>query len=131
MTINVRGLANNAIQVVNPNILAQYAASTGAATDAAGKRTPSFAADVPIMIQAQAAKSSQLAHVQNLNMQSVYKNVRMWGNAQGVVRPDAKGGDLIRFPNVPGGAVQTWLVVVVLETWPEWCSVIACLQVVP
>jgi hypothetical protein len=131
MTINVRGLANGAIQVVNANIAATYYASTGAATDAAGKRTPSYAAGVAIQIQAQAAKGSDLKHVNNLNMQDVYKNVRMWGDAQGVVRPDAKGGDLLTFPNVPAGTVHTWLVVAVLETWPDWCSVVACLQTDP
>ena len=131
MTINVRGLANGAIQVVNPNIDALYAASNGYVYNAAGKRTASYLADVPVIIQAQAAKSSQLKHVENLNAQSVYKNVWMWGNAQGVVRPDAKGGDLLRFRIVPTSApplVHTWLVVLVLETWPEWCSLIVCLQ---
>jgi hypothetical protein len=129
--INVRGIANAAIQVVNQNIAATYRASTGSTTDAAGKRTPTYAANVSVQIQAQAAKGSDLKHVQNLNVQSVYKNVRMWGDTQGVVRPDAKGGDLLLFPNVPAGTVHTWLVVAVLETWPEWCSVIACLQTDP
>lgn len=128
MSINVRGIANAAIQVVNPNISATYYASTGPTTNAAGKRTPTYAAPVTVQIQAQAVKGSDLKHVENLNVQSVYKNVRMWGNAQGVVRPNVKGGDLLRFPNVPAGTIQTWLVVVVLETWPDWCSVIACLQ---
>lgn len=126
--INVRGIANAAIQPVNVNIAATYYASTGSVTNPAGKRAPSYAAAVPVQIQAQAVKGSQLEHVANVNVQSVYKNVRMWGNTQGVVRPDAKGGDLLRFPNVPAGTIQTWLVVAVLETWPEWCSLVVCLQ---
>lgn len=131
MSINVRGLANAAIQVVNPNIAASYLRSTGSVTDAAGKRAPSYAAPVTVQIQAQAAKSKDLEHVENLNMQGVYKNVRMWGDTQGIVRPEAKGGDLLLFPNVPAGTNHTWLVVAVLETWPAWCSVIACLQTDP
>lgn len=126
--INVRGIANNAIQPVNPNITAQYQASTGYTTSTAGRRTPTYAASVEVIVQAQAAKSSDLKHVENLNVQNVYRNIRMWGNTQGVVRPDAKGGDLLTFPQVPGTPAQLWLVVAVLETWPDWCSLVVCLQ---
>ena len=127
--INVRGIANAAIQVVNPNIPnVPYRASTGFTTNAAGKQTPTYAAQVLVTIQAQAASTSQLKQVEKLNMQNIYRNVRLWGNTQGVVRPDAKGGDLLTFPQVPGSAPQVWLVVKVLETWPLWCSVIVCLQ---
>lgn len=126
--INVRGIANNAIQPVNRNIVAQYLASTGYTTNAAGKRDPSFAAAVDVVIQAQAVSGSALKHIEGLNLQNVYRNVRMWGNTQGVVRPDAKGGDVLHFPQIPGGVAQKWLVTHVLETWPEWCSVIVCLQ---
>lgn len=129
--INVRGIANNAIQPVNPNIAAQYRASNGYTTNAAGKRDPVFAAAVPVVIQAQAVSGSALKHIEGLNLQNVYRNVRMWGNGQGVVRPDAKGGDMLDFPQIPGGAVQPWLVTHVLETWPEWCSLIVCLQRAP
>jgi len=129
--INVRGIANAAIQPVNPNISAQYRASIGYTISAAGKQTPDYAADVPIRIQAQAVKGKDLEHVNNLNLEAIYKNVRMWGNAQGVERPRAKGGDLLVLPNVPGETAQTWLVVAVLETWPDWCSVIACMQTDP
>ena len=126
--INVRGIANAAIQPVNQNISAFYSPSTGYTTNAAGKRASTYGASQTVQVQAQAASGSDLKHVENLNVQNVYRNVRMWGNTQGVVRPDAKGGDILQFPQIPGGAVQTWLVVAVLETWPEWCSVVACLQ---
>lgn len=126
--INVRGIANAAIQTVNPNIAALYRASTGFTTNAAGKQTPTYAAEVEVIIQAQAASTSQLKLVEKLNMQDIYRNVRMWGNTQGIVRPDAKGGDLLTFPQVPGGAPQVWKVVKVLETWRDWCSCIVCLQ---
>jgi hypothetical protein len=127
--INVRGIANAAIQPVNPNISdVPYRASTGFTTTPAGKQVPTYAAAVPVTIQAQAASTSDLKQVANLNITNIYRNVRMWGNTQGVVRPDAKGGDLLTFPQVPGGAPQVWLVVKVLETWPTWCSCIVCLQ---
>lgn len=128
MSVPLRSIANSAVQSVNPNIVANYYASTGSTTDASGKRSPAFAPVASVVIQVQAARGKDLEHVANLNMQNIYRNVRMWGNTQGVVRPDARGGDLLRFPQIPGGADQTWLVVAVLETWPTWCSLIVCLQ---
>ncbi len=126
--INVRGIANAAIQSVNKNIQADYFASTGTTTNASYKQVPTYATVQQVLIQAQAARGKDLEHVNNLNMQNVYKNVRMWGNTQGIVRIDAKGGDLLRFPQVPNAPIQTWLVVAVLETWPAWCSLVVCLQ---
>lgn len=126
--INVRGIANAAIQSVNPNIEAQYRASVGYTTTPSGKQTPNYAASVPVQIQAQAVRGKDLDHVNNLNLEAIYKNVRMWGNTQGVERPLAKGGDLLTFPNVPGANASVWLVVAVLETWPQWCSVIVQMQ---
>lgn len=131
MTINVRGIANAAIQPVNENIPAQYLASTGYTTNAAGKRVGTYAAAVPVMIQAQAARGKDLEHIDGLNMQAVYKNVRMWGNTQGVQRVTAKGGDLLYFPEVPAGTLRVWKVEAVLETWATWCSLIVCLQTDP
>lgn len=127
--MNLRAIANAAIQTVNPNITVSYRASTGFTTSSAGKQTATYATAVSLQAQVQAAKGSDLEHVANLNMERVYRNVRMFGNTQGIVRPDAKGGDLLDFPQVPTGTAQTWLVVAVLETWPDWCSVIVCLQV--
>lgn len=126
--INVRGIANAAIQQVNPNIAAQYIKALNFTTDAAGVQTPTYAASATVQIQAQAATGKDLKHVEKINMQSVYKNVRMFGDAQGVVRAEAKGGDLFQFPNVPGGPVHVWLVLAVVETWPTWCSVLAVMQ---
>lgn len=126
--INVRGIANAAIQPVNPNITAKLYSSTGSTESASYKQLPTYAAEVDVQVQVQAVRAKDLEHIANLNLQALYRNARMWGNTQGVVRPDAKGGDLLRFPQVPGGADQTWLVVAVLETWPAWCSLIVQLQ---
>jgi hypothetical protein len=126
--INVRGIANAAIQPVNPNGPGVLRSSTGYTTDAAGKRTPSYAANAAVVLQVQAAKTSQLEHVENLNLQNTYRNVRMEGNTQGAVRVTGKGGDLLQFPETPGGTIRVWLVVAVLETWRDWCSLIVCLQ---
>lgn len=126
--MNLRAIANAAIQSVNPDIGIGYSASTGYTTNAAGTQLPTYASAVSVRAQVQAVRGKDLEHVANLNLQNLYRNVRMFGNTQGIVRPDAKGGDLLTFAQVPAGTIQTWLVVAVLETWPEWCSVIVCLQ---
>lgn len=130
--INVRSIANGAIQAINPNIVAPFYANTGpSAPNAAGRITPTFAAPVNTTIQVQAAKASMLEHFEGLNMQAVYRNVRMWGNSQGVVRVNQQGGDMLQFPETIGGPVRWWKVEGVLETWANslgWCSLLVSLQ---
>lgn len=129
--INLREMANAAIQPVNENISVLYRASSGYTTNAASKRTPSYETEVDLQAQVQAVTGRLLAHMEKLNIQGVLRNVRMFGNTQGLVRINAKGGDLLRFPQSPGAERNTWLVVHVLETWPDWCSVIVSLQTDP
>lgn len=126
--MNLHAIVRGAITTVNPDTTAGYQKATGYTTSAAGKRTPAYAASVDVPAQVQAAGGSDLEHTEYLNIAGVYRAVYMYGNTQGVVRPDAKGGDLLSFAQVPGGTVQTWLVIKVDETWPDWCRVIVCLQ---
>lgn len=129
--INVRAIANAAIQPVNPDVEVGYRKSNGYTTDAAGKRTPQYLASVPTRAQVQKLDGKKLEHIAGLNLQGVFRTVRIAGNAQGAVRAAAQGGDLFDFPEVPGGPSRTWLVVTVFETWPDWCSVGVALQVNP
>lgn len=126
--MNLRQLANTVTQVTNPNISATWRQSTGYTTDAAGRRTPGYAADVTIQVQVQAVTGQALQHVDGLNIQGVLRSVHIYGNAQGVVRVTEEGGDLLLFPEIPGGTTRTWKVVTVMETWPDWSHVIVQLQ---
>lgn len=63
-----------------------------------------------------------------LNIEGVARSVHMVGNVQGVVRADQKGGDILQFPEMPGGTVRNWRVVSVMETWPTYSRVLAILQ---
>jgi hypothetical protein len=129
--MNLRAIANAAIQGVNPNIAVTYLASSGSTTSASGRQTPTYAAPLTVQAQVQAATGEMLKHVQPISQQAVYRNVRTVEDAQGIVRVQAKGGDLFRFPLRPGEQSYTWKVVHVLETWPEWCSVVVELQTDP
>ena len=126
--INVRALANTVTQRVNPNIWGDWIQSAGGyTTDAAGKRTPvTYTQTVEMQVQGLAGKD--LAHTDGLNIQGVLRSVIMYGNVQGVVRSAQRGGDVLQFPEVPNGAVMSWRVVSVMETWPTWARVIVALQ---
>lgn len=125
--MNLRQLANGVTQNINPNIPATWIQSTGYTTAADGKRTPTTSSST-IQIQAQGLSASDMRHVDALNIEGVVRSVHMYGNVQGVVRADQKGGDILQFPEIPGGASRNWLIVQVMETWPEWSRVLVVLQ---
>jgi hypothetical protein len=63
-----------------------------------------------------------------MNIQGVMRSVHIFGNIQGVVRIDQQGGDILQFPELPGGAIRNWKVIQVMETWPTWSRVLVALQ---
>jgi len=60
--------------------------------------------------------------LESQNIQGVSRAIYLYEDAQSVVRPLGKGGDLLIFDNM------TWLVTVVFETWSDWCKVGVTLQ---
>jgi hypothetical protein len=132
MGLNLHGLVRGAIAAVNPDITGQWLVSTGYTQDAAYAQIPTYADPVDVALQVQPMSAGDLQHPNMLNVQGVKRAVYMYGNAQGVVRIDAKGGDLLKFPQVQGGQAYIWLVAGVLETWtPDglgWCKVGVVLQ---
>lgn len=125
--MNLRGIANSLTQAINANQTVVWQRSTGFTTDASGKRTPTFSTS-NVQAQIQAIDGGDLQHLDSLNMQGVFRSVYLYGNVAGVVRADQKGGDILKFPQVPGGPVYSWMVTLVRETWPQWCRVIVTLQ---
>ncbi len=124
--MNLHGLVRAAITTVNPDIDATLIKSTGY-TVLNYVQTPTYSV-APVRIQVQGVKPSTLQHMDALNIQGVLRQVHMYGNTAGVVRPDGTGGDLLNFPQAAGGDVQSWKVVAVLETFPDWCSLVVQLQ---
>lgn len=127
MSIDVFGIANAAIQAVNEDIPAIWRRSNGYLIDDAGIQIPQYI-DTAIKVQSQAVSGDALAFTDGLDIQGVMRSVYMYGNVQGVVRSDERGGDLLMFPQIPGNPNQTWKVVTVVETWPGWAHVIVVLQ---
>lgn len=126
--MNLRPLANALTRVTNSNQDILWLQSFGFTTDAAGKRTPTFAPAQTISAQIQPLSGGDLRHADAQNMQGVLRTVYLYGDVEGVVRADQKGGDILKFPETPGGLQRNWLVNQVMETWPTWCRVIVTLQ---
>lgn len=126
--MNLHGTVRGAITSINPDVLCPYYVSTPYTQDATFKQAPQYAAPVNVMCQIQALTGKDLRHEALQNIEGLLRGVYMYGNTQGVDRSNLKGGDLIRFAQVPSGTVQTWKVVCVLETWPDWSKVAVVLQ---
>lgn len=126
--MNLHGIVRTAIKTVNPEIDATLLKNTGNTTANDGKRTPVYEKHSDVKIQVQGVSSHDLQHVDSLNIQGVLRKVYLLGNWAGAIRADQRGGDIMKFPQVPGADVQDWLVVAVTETWADWCAVIVCLQ---
>lgn len=129
--MRLRSLANGLIGSVNPNTAAQLLHSTGYATGADGSSTPAYTT-TSVRVQVQALSAPQIQHLDSLNIQGVLRNARLNGDWRGVYRPGSQGGDLITFGTTPDVRADlrgtTWLVVQVLETWADWCSLAIQLQ---
>jgi len=125
--MNLSAIANRATQRVTANIPITWMQSQGYTTSDSGSRTPNVVA-VQCSGQVQGVTAQELQHIDGLNIEGVMRKVYLNGNAQGVVRADSKGGDTLQFPETSGGVARSWLVIAVLETWPDWCSVLVRLQ---
>ncbi len=125
--MNLHGIVRGVISAVNPDQTIALLRSTGYTTDAASKQIPTFAT-LTGPAQVQASSGKDIERMNNLNIQGIFRTVYLYGNWVGIVRADSKGGDILKFPQVPGAVVQDWKIVNVKETWPDWCSVIVCLQ---
>lgn len=134
---NLHGLVRGAINSVNPDIAGHWLVSTGTIIDDAGASTPTYATSVPVKLQVQAVRGSDLRKYDFLQAQGVYRAVYMFSNPDAINRELQKGADLLTFPQYPRGSAVTWLVTAVDEPWTAgngrlaWARVIVTLQLDP
>lgn len=132
--MNLQGIVSGALQGVHGNDQIgwlQYLSAS--APDAAGASTPIYAPVQTVSAQIQPLPTQQLQHLANLNIQGVLRQVYIQGAVATAVREDGTGGDLLQFPEIPGGTVRNWLVVLVPEQWNDangaaWCRATVQLQ---
>lgn len=127
--MNLHGIVRGAITSVNSDVLGTWRRSSGYTVLPTGRQVPVYDDFTTVPIQVQALSSRDIRHANYLGVQGVRRAVYMYGNIQAINRPDNKGGDLLVFPEVPGGTPKVWLVACVFETWPDWCRVGVSLQV--
>lgn len=131
---NLHALVRTQIPSVNPDTQVMWLQSTDNAVDDAGKSTPAYAAATTVGANIQPVSGSDIRKYEFLQSQGIFRTVYLFGNKQGLVRLQAKGGDLLQFAPVQGEAVCTWLVKQVPETWDYnlgWCRVIVSMQLDP
>lgn len=126
--MDLRRIVHAPIGMVNPNVLVAWLRYLAYSTDGAGRSTPNYAPPLTLNGQVQPLSTDRLAHLEQLNIQGVLRSVYLRGAVASAVRENGTGGDLLQFPEVPGGSQRTWLVVLVDEQWPDWCRVTAKLQ---
>jgi hypothetical protein len=122
--MNIRGLANGATQAINPNETVSVLRSTGSTPGPGARQVPSYAASVSASAQVQALDGDDLKQIEGLNIQGNLKAIYIYGELAGVLRPNQTGGDLIKRKN----DTETWLVVKILEAWPNWVKAVIVLQ---
>jgi hypothetical protein len=122
--MNLHGFVAGNIDAVNPRISCLYKASTGYTYDAAGAQVPAYAAPVTVLARFQPMTSDDLKMVDAVDQQRNRTKVYLFGESDGVVRSQLKGGDIITDPQN-----NVWLVSQPMEQWAQdWCSVAVTLQ---
>jgi len=122
--MDLRGIANGVITTVNPNETVTILRSTGYTIGAGAKQVPAFAAPVTGPAQVQALDANDIKQLDGLNIQGTIRAIYLRGTLAGVVRPNQTGGDIVKRKN----ETESWLVVKVLESWPDWTKAAIVLQ---
>jgi hypothetical protein len=127
--MDLRGIANGAIQVVNPDFTVTVQMSTGYTKTTGQKQVPSYAPGVDAPAQIQALNNKDLQKLEGMNIQGTVQALYIKGPLAGVIRTSSKGGDLVTIASpAPAQWIGQWLTVKVLESWPLWTKVAIVLQ---
>lgn len=116
MALNLHNIVSGPIDSLNPRFAGVWRRSTGYTTASDGTQVPAYA-DTNVMMRVQALSARDLKHEAFLNSQGEKRSVSLFGNPQGVNKPNVQGGDLLLFPEVRGGPNVVWLCSVVFESW--------------
>ena len=126
--MNLNAVASRSTRFVTPPVTAWLQVSTGWTQNADYSRSPTYAG-FPVLLDIQALSSSQIEHMDALNIQGVLRVAYFNGIIEGLNRPAGKGGDTLTFQSGPQNGT-TWLCVEDGEPWdtPGWVKVIIQLQ---
>lgn len=125
--MNLRDIANAAIQSVNPDQIITWKRSTGDSVDEHFNPVPAYES-YTVKANIQAAGSGALQHINGLNQMQVKRTVFMSCNAMGVSFRNVRGGDILVFPEFNDEGATSWKVDEVVEAWDDWAKVIVVQQ---
>lgn len=133
MAINLRRIANSAIQIINTDIWVEWRKSLGSIPREDGLPIPQYAEPKQIRANVQALAGSDIIHESDLNQTSTMRKVYLWSNFDAGEKltagtPNQVGGDLLIFPQVPKGLNCVWLITQINEQWKKWACVNVVLQ---
>ena len=123
--MNLRGIANNAIQGINPNISVVVRLPNGYTIDPLTRKQVPAYTDTPAKGQLQALDGDDLKQMLGLNIQGTIRAMYLYGSLAGVIRPDGSPQSHVVFTSNEAGVVKSreWGVFKVLESWQTWCKV--------
>lgn len=123
--MNLRGIANNAIQGINPNISVVVRLPNGYTIDPATRKQVPAYIDTPAKGQLQALDGDDLKQMLGLNIQGTIRAMYLYGSLAGVIRPDGSPQSHVVFTSNEAGVTKSrqWGVFKVLESWQTWCKV--------
>ena len=119
--MNLHGIIQGAVAAINPQTFVTIQTSVSYTSGPGGVRVPKFVTTSAWM-DVQNLSSSDLEHIQGLNISGILKKVWANGTLSTVLRAAQTGGDLLTFNSA------TWKVTHVIEQWPDWCSVVVTMQ---
>lgn len=122
--MNLHQLVRRAISSINPDQTVTIKKFIG--YDNSGVYAIPSYEEVQTTAQIQPIRSSDIQHINNFNTSSVYKNMYLNGDWNGLNRAVGSGGDLVVWNN------QTWYVVAVDENFSPtagWTKITVCLQI--
>ena len=122
--MSLHDMVANAISSINPMMQCQWYKSTGNSSMLGTSRTPTYAPMAMITAQVQQLTAADLKHMNDLNMSGITRKVWCDVTLTGIDRAAGLGGDKLVLPDG-----TFWLVVQVVETWPDWCSALLQKQV--
>ena len=118
--MNLHGIAGPVIAAVNPMTPARLQVSNGVTIQPDGTEIPRYLApSITVNAQVQPISTADLRQLEGVNLGGVRWKAYLFGAVNSIVRPEKKGGDLLTL--YTGRHKGVWLVVQVLEQFPDWC----------
>ncbi|WP_446471157.1 hypothetical protein [Xenorhabdus stockiae] len=121
--IDVRGIANNLITTVNPNIRAVLLENKGYKTTDSGKQDLEYI-EHDITVQLQSLSTQDLEHLGVINQQGQYIYAYARGQISAIRRTKQKGSDRMKFAAYGEEEVSEWNVTKVIESYSTWVKVL-------